>query len=229
MKKDQLSSIDPPRLFESPPIDLPSSFANPDFLESLASAFPVKFFEPIATPPPASLRQQVLERVLDRIAGQDLAGKLYVERYLRHKYRRNCKSNTLRLIATTLVQFLSFFRQRGKRQLEQLCREDIEAFVETLQDRKLKPATVCTRLRNVYAFIRFLIEHKVVGYELLEHRIKLKLPDRLPRAIVEQVGKLCPRRVGADPEDILAIDARSKRVSRFAGLLVGPVADQVAA
>jgi site-specific recombinase XerD len=183
MKKDQLSFLDPPCLFGSPPIDLRSSFANPDFLESLASAFPIKFFQPITTPPPASLRQQVLERVLDRIAGQDFAGKLYVEQYLRHKYRRNCKSNTLRLIATSLVQFLSFFSQRGKRQLEQLCREDIEAFVEALQDRKLKPATVCTRLRNVYAFIRFLIEHKVVGYELLEHRIKLKLPDRLPRAI----------------------------------------------
>ena len=186
MKKDQLSFLDPPCLFGSPPIDLRSSFANPDFSESLASAFPIKFFQPITMPPPASLRQQVLERVLDRIAGQDRPGKLYVEQYLRHKYRRNCKSNTLRLIATSLAQFLSFFSQRGKRQLEQLCREDIEAFVEALQDRKLKPATVCTRLRNIYAFIRFLIEHKVVGYELLEHRIKLKLPDRLPRAIDPQ-------------------------------------------
>jgi site-specific recombinase XerD len=186
MKKDQLSFSDPPRLSGSPHIDLRSSFANPDGLESLSSAVPIKFFQPITTPLPVSVRQQVLERVLDRIAGQDLAGRLYVEQYLRHKYRRNCKSNTLRLIATTLLQFLLFFSQGGKRQLEQLCREDIEAFVEALQDRKLKPATVCTRLRNIYAFIHFLIEHKVVGYELLEHRIKLKLPDRLPRAIDTQ-------------------------------------------
>jgi integrase/recombinase XerD len=35
----------------------------------------------------------------------------------------------------------------------------------------------------VYAFIRFLIEKKAVNHELLERRIKLKLPDRLPRAI----------------------------------------------
>ena len=105
MKKDQLSFLDPPCLFGSPPIDLRSSFANPDFSESLASGFPIKFFQPITTPPPVSLRQQVLERVLNRIAGQDLAGKLYVEQYLRHKYRRNCKSNTLRLIATSLAQF----------------------------------------------------------------------------------------------------------------------------
>jgi integrase len=43
----------------------------------------------------------------------------------------------------------------------------------------------------VYAFVRFLIEKKVVGYELLERRIKLKLPDRLPRAIdLEDVNQL---------------------------------------
>ena len=186
MKKDQLSFVDPRRLFGSPAINLSISYSSPEFLETLASAVPIRFSQPITTPPPTSLRQQVLERILDKIAGQDIVGKLYVDQYLRHKYRRNCKPNTLRLIATSLVQFLSFFSQRGKRHLEQLCREDIEAFVEALQDRKLKPATVCTRLRNVYAFIRFLIEHKVFGYELLEHRIKLKLPDRLPRAFDPQ-------------------------------------------
>jgi len=40
----------------------------------------------------------------------------------------------------------------------------------------------------VYAFVRFLVEHKVVDYELMERKIKLKLPDRLPRAM--------------DPEDL---------------------------
>ena len=29
---------------------------------------------------------------------------------------------------------------------------------------------------------RFLIEQKVVGYELMERKLRLKLPDRLPRA-----------------------------------------------
>ena len=186
MKKDKLSFLDPTILGGYPSIDLRSYFENAPFLENLASALPINFYQPIIAPPPASLRQQVLERVLERIAEQDLAGKRYVEQYLRHKYRRNCKSNTLKQAAISLMQFLSFFRKTGKTQLKQLSREDIETFVEAMQDRKLKPATVCTRLRNVYAFIRFLIEHKVVRYELLEHRIKLKLPDRLPRAIDPQ-------------------------------------------
>ena len=53
--------------------------------------------------------------------------------------------------------------------------------------------------------------------------------DELPLAAVELVGKLRRHRVGADPEDVLAPGACPKRVSRFAGLLVGPVADEVAA
>jgi integrase len=69
-----------------------------------------------------------------------------------------------------------------------MTREDIEGFVEHEQDRGLKPNSVRTRMCAVYAFVHFLIEKKVVSYELLERRIKLKLPDRLPRAI--------------DPEDL---------------------------
>jgi site-specific recombinase XerD len=85
------------------------------------------------------------------------------------------------------VQFLSFFASKGNIVLEQLSREDLEAFVEDMQDRGLKPSTVCTRLRNVYAFLRFLIlEYTVVSWELMERKIKLQLADRLPRAIDAQ-------------------------------------------
>ena len=70
-------------------------------------------------------------------------------------------------------------------------REDIEAFTEELQDRGLQPVTVANRLRWVYAFVRFLIEAKVLGYELLERKIRIRLPDRLPLAI--------------DPEDVKRI------------------------
>ena len=35
----------------------------------------------------------------------------------------------------------------------------------------------------VYAFLRFLIRKKVLDNELLERKIRLKLPDRLPRAM----------------------------------------------
>jgi integrase/recombinase XerD len=170
MDRDQLSTFNPNHLSGSHPSDL-----NAIYLQAVAPA--AKF----------SARQQMLDRILDKIFEQDLLGKSYVEQYLRHKYRRNCKANTLRQAATSLEQFLLFFANRGNTVLEQLSREDMEAFVEDMQDRGLKLTTVNTRLRNVYAFVRYLIiEYKVLGWELMERKIKLRLPDRLPRAIDPQ-------------------------------------------
>jgi site-specific recombinase XerD len=170
MDQDQLSSFNPNHLSVSHPSDLNAIY-----------------LQPVAPAAKSSARQKVLDRILNKIAEQDLPGKSYVEQYLRHKYRRNCKGNTLRQAAISLEQFLSFFASRGNTVLEQLSREDIEAFVEDMQDRGAKLTTVNTRLRNVYAFIRFLImEYKVVSWELMERKIKLKLPDRLPRAIDPQ-------------------------------------------
>ena len=170
MNRDQLSSFNSTNLSGSHPSDLNAIFLQP--------------VSPVAK---SSARQQVFDRILANICEQDLLGKSYVEEYLRHKYRRNCKANTLRQAATSLVQFLSFFASRGNTVLEQLSREDIEAFVEALQDRGLKPTTVNTRLRGVYAFVRYLImEYTGFDWGLMERKVKLKLPDRLPRAIDPQ-------------------------------------------
>jgi len=170
MNRDQSTSFNPTNLSGSHPSDLNAIFLRP--------------VSPVAK---SSARQQVLDRLLDKIHAQDLVGKSYVEQYLRHKYRRNCKANTIRQAAISLEQFLLFFAKRGNTALEQLSREDIEAFVEMLQDRGLKPTTVNTRLRNVYAFVRYLIiEYTGFDWGLMERKVKLKLPDRLPRAIDPQ-------------------------------------------
>ena len=181
MNQDQLSNLNPNNPLTNPPSNLYPAFDKQTV-----------FVQPVAPAAESSARQQVLDRILESIFRQDLLGKFYVEQYLRHKYRRNCKSNTLRQAATSLVQFLSFLAGSGYTMLEQLSREDIEAFVEALQDRGLKPTTVNTRLRNVYAFVRYLIiEYKGFDWGLMEHKVKLKLPDRLPRAIDPQhLGQL---------------------------------------
>jgi integrase/recombinase XerD len=176
MSPDQLSNFNSNNPLATHRSDLYSTFDNQAI-----------FAEPTVAASKPSARQQVLERILEKIGKQDLLGKSYVEQYLRHKYRRNCKANTLRQAATSLEQFLFFFANRGNRVLEQLSREEIEAFVEALQDRGLKPATVNTRLRNVYAFVRYLIiEYRGFDWGLMERKVKLKLPDRLPRAIDPQ-------------------------------------------
>lgn len=186
MNYDQLSFLNPNYFHGCHPLDLRSYFESDPFFEKLDSTFPIKLPKADARPAKASFRQQVLERLLKNLSAQNLVGKCYLEQYLRDQYRRNCRPNTLRLSATSLTQLLSFLHRLGRTHLEQLQRQDIEAFVEHEQDRGLKPNSVRTRLCAVYAFVRFLIEKKIVGYELMERKIRLKLPDQLPRAIDPQ-------------------------------------------
>ena len=186
MNHDQLSFLNPNYFHGCHPFDLRSYFESAPFFENLDCAFPLNLAKTVAPAAKPTYRHQVLKRLLENISAQNLVGKVYVEQYLRDQYRRNCRPNTLRLTATSLTLFLSFFRQIGKTHLNQMQKQDIEAFVEHEQDRGLKPNSVRTRLCAVYAFVRFLIEKKIVGYELMERKIKLKLPDPLPRAMDSQ-------------------------------------------
>lgn len=188
MQRDQLSYINPNRLHGCHPLDLRSYFEDSHLIHNIDKTFPLATTQSETSTPPICKRRQALDRILNRISQSDLVCKDYFTNYLRYKYRKNCQPNTLRQVDTSLTQFLSFYSASGKQHLEQIERGDIEAFVEHVQDRGLKPNSVRTRMCAVYAFVRFLIEKKVVRYELLERRIRLKLPDRLPRAI--------------DPEDV---------------------------
>ena len=175
MQREHLSHINPNYLHGCYPLDLSDYFGETHF--SL-------IFKKSQTPAqPIPSRLALLNRILSNINASDFAGKGYFAQYMHHKYRRNCQSNTLQQTANSLTQFLTFYRASGKQHLQQMNREDLEAFVEYQQDRGLKPTSVRTHLCAVYAFIHFLIEHEVLGYELLERRIKIKLPDQLPRAM----------------------------------------------
>ena len=79
--------------------------------------------------------------------------------------------------------FLDFYRRSGKHDLQDLERADLEAFIEHEQDRGLKISTVKTRMACIVAFLHFLIEQEIIPATALKKRIRLKLPDTLPRAI----------------------------------------------
>jgi integrase/recombinase XerD len=136
MHKDQLQNINPNHVHGCHPSDLRDYFGE--------SPFYLKVKNPKDTFPPISPRLIYLERILGDISRSDLPAKDHFSEYMRQKYRRNCRPNTLRQAAGSLTQFLTFYRDKGKKYLEQMTREDIEAFIETLQDRGLTPNTVRT-------------------------------------------------------------------------------------
>ena len=66
--------------------------------------------------------------------------------------------------------------------------EHISAFVEHEQDRGMAPVSVDGRLKGLYAFLNFLVDRDVIDAAVIKRKLRIKVPDALPRAI--------------DPEDI---------------------------
>jgi integrase/recombinase XerD len=129
------------------------------------------------------INRQTLDKLLTKLSLKDIVGLDPAKEYLRHKYRQNCKANTLKNDFTTITIFLSYLKSCGKSRLDQIGRADLEAFVEHEQDRGLKIVSVSNRLGSLYAFLRYLIDHELADAGLLTRKIKLKVPDALPRAM----------------------------------------------
>jgi integrase/recombinase XerD len=144
---------------------------------------------PVTTKEPSPIerreqnRRRLFNRILQELKGSGLPGKEQATNYLTHKFRRNCKAATLASSGTAVKFFLTFLKTSGKDRLADITRQDIESFVEQQQDRGLKINSVRNRLVAVYSFIQFLVDNDLFTSDILLKKIRLKLPDALPRAI----------------------------------------------
>jgi len=129
------------------------------------------------------LTQTPIDHILQKLSQMEVPAKEHFERYMRHKWCLNHKPRTLASSFTSVVLFLDFYGKLGKRELGEMERVDLEAFIEHEQDRGIRISTVRTRLACIIAFLHFLMDQEVISGFLLKRGIKLKLPDVLPRAI----------------------------------------------
>ena len=131
-------------------------------------------------------RRRLFDRTIENLKDSELPGAELAITYLSHQFRRNCKESTLASSGTAITFFLTFLRVSGKNRLEDMTRQDIEAFVEQQQDKGLKISSVRNRLVAVYSFIQFLVDNDLFITDVLSKKIRLKMPDPLPRAIDAQ-------------------------------------------
>ncbi len=156
--------------------------------------------------PTPRLQNPLIEKCLKQLVKKGLFGRLFVKDYLYDLKRRNCQPNTLRSYFTTLTVFLSYLKEKGRTYLETLSRDDLSGFIEHEQDRGMQPKTVSTRLRLLYAFVSYLVDREVVHPDLLKRKLRVKLPEALPRAM--------------DPEDVRQLLAIIKKARDWALILV---------
>jgi len=124
-----------------------------------------------------------LHKLLRRLNGVDVPEKERLEAFLRHATRRNRRPKTLHSLYTSIVFFLGAIKDNGKTRLEDITKGDVEAFIEREQDRGIKITTIRTRLANIMSFLRYWMEEGIVSSEVFFRRIRLQMPERLPRAM----------------------------------------------
>ena len=167
-------------------------------LEFRAKPIQLAIFPKISFRPAYRVSNVHIERILRRMSATGLCGRQKVRDYLQRQLRHNCRPNTIRSSGTTIVLFLEFFKQSGGQHLSAIGPKHISAFVEHEQDRDIAPVSVDGRLKGLYAFLNFLVEHEVISTDVIKRKLRIKVPEALPRAI--------------DPEDIKQLLAIIKKV-----------------
>jgi len=127
-------------------------------------------------------KRLVTQRSCSRLVASDLPGADLAVEYIYGKYIRNLSTSTIRQSGRVILSFLHFL-EREDTTIYALTRKDIGRFVESEQGRGLKTQSVVNHLRILYAFIVFLVDQSVLQNKIMEHKIRIKLPDALPRAI----------------------------------------------
>lgn len=130
-----------------------------------------------------SKRRRVLNRAVDKLERNALPGYEYVIAHLYDKYRRNLTISTIGQTGQTLTGFLAFLQEAGISGLETISRNDIADYIDHEQERGLKINSIRNHLQTVYAFLHYLVDNEILPLDIIYKRIRVKLPEVLPRAI----------------------------------------------
>lgn len=138
-----------------------------------------------------SERRKSLNRAAGKLEASRLPGFEYVISYLCNKYRSNHSISSISQTARTLHSFLLFSNGLGRNHIEQISRKDIAQYIDREQERGLKVNSVRQHLHTVYGFVNYLVRSDILPTDILLKKIRLRLPEILPKAIpAEDIDKI---------------------------------------
>jgi len=161
---------------KSESINLPFEASRPPIRD-----YPDHFLEKSSTDDQKSL--VLIQRCQEKIVENELFGESYVLEYLNDQRRRCCRHRTIQNSYHNILLFITYLKQTGHSCMKTATRNDLSGFIEQEQDRGLKPGTIASTLRALYAFLAYLADHDVVSFDLLRKKFRIKQPEALPRAI----------------------------------------------
>lgn len=132
-----------------------------------------------------SKKRAVVDRFCDRLKKSQYTGAQLAIDYLHEKYSQNLAAATIASAGGTILSFLSFLAE-SEVDISQVSKQIIGGYIERDQDNGLKTGAIRTKIRVLYTFIGFLVDRKILPYEMLHKKIRIKPEDLLPKAIPAQ-------------------------------------------
>lgn len=130
----------------------------------------------------ANQKRLATHRCCLRLGISGLPGSNLAAEYLYGKYIKNLSIHTIKNSTRIILYFLRFLTRDGTT-IYTLTRQDVSSYVKHEQDRGLTTQSVVNHLRVIYAFIVFLVDQGVLPQAILQRKIRIKLPNALPRAM----------------------------------------------
>ncbi|MBL7201621.1 MAG: site-specific tyrosine recombinase XerD [Anaerolineae bacterium] len=143
---------------------------------------------------------------------------------------KNCSENTTSAYRNDLIQFLHFISQDIKG-WDQVTKRTLNAYVQSLQERKYASSTVARKVAAVKSFFHFMLDQKILGDDptatLDSPKVKKRLPQILSpeniEALLEQPLHSDDSKAVRDKAFLELLYATGMRVSELVSLDVGDV------
>ncbi len=115
-----------------------------------------------------------------------------LQQFLHHlKFERGYSPNTLEAYERDLLQFQAFLEDVGVPTLQMVTPAELDNFIESLQARGHKSATVARKVAALRTFLKFLYAEGVMTVDLMEWLHQPKVEKRLPHTLsLEQMNEL---------------------------------------
>ncbi len=184
--------------------ELTSATKFPDFTEKLFSdEYTAAQFDDTRTHR-AYQKRYWAQLSCSRLIESGLPGADLAAQHVYDKYIKDLSTKTIQSSGRVILYFLHFLKSE-ETNIFSLTHQDIGKFVEYEQERGQKTQSVVNYLRILYAFITCLVDQDILPETIMDRKIRIKLPEALPRFINAEDLQCLLGEIGSDRDRVLIL------------------------
>lgn len=116
---------------------------------------------------------------------------------------KNTSENTEMSYRRDLFKVQIFMEKRGISEVEDITREDVEAYVESMHEQKFAAATISRNIASLKAFYHYLVQEDIAKEDVAEDLKAPKIEKKIPEILtMDEVFRLLNQPKGDSPKEI---------------------------